>query len=406
MQALLAAQRAGTPVAVAVSQSSPLVPFQVPRAIVVLGWFWVLDAWTELVSLDTPSEVVWKFRFEWCSSGQGSTWWQPKTTKEAHLRSLPPPLSVEPQAASEDDRATLRGRLEPRPKPEEDYSLPSAECKACGRWSEVIYAGWSPCLNEDCSHFCQTYGDHEFDLGLVSGSNVNEVEMGDFNRHASRSSPEGQDILSTDNASVSTVNGGGVKGDLWQAWACKQCRMANERRHWLGLICESCSHVEVPHRQVYTAAALRGEPTCSGPRTDNGHPKWTSGAVYSQATFTNGVKAVTHTADAELGTGARVSQLLNHSGASEIVDDVLRGLQVQGEEEIKFRRHMLSATSPFVADLALCPFFTFVAGPQPPYIPQLPCGTAVPWAKSPKVVKDALDYVNERAGRVCKDTKE
>jgi hypothetical protein len=43
--ALLLAQRARTPVAIAVGQDCTVVPFKVPRPFVVLGWFWVADAW-------------------------------------------------------------------------------------------------------------------------------------------------------------------------------------------------------------------------------------------------------------------------------------------------------------------------------------------------------------------------
>lgn len=43
--ALLLAQRARTPVAIAVGQDCAVVPFKVPRPFVVLGWFWVGDAW-------------------------------------------------------------------------------------------------------------------------------------------------------------------------------------------------------------------------------------------------------------------------------------------------------------------------------------------------------------------------
>lgn len=39
------AQRLRSPVALAIAQDCPLAPFKVPRRFVVLGWFWVVDAW-------------------------------------------------------------------------------------------------------------------------------------------------------------------------------------------------------------------------------------------------------------------------------------------------------------------------------------------------------------------------
>lgn len=47
--ALLMAQRARTPVAVAVAQDYSAVPFKVPRPLVVLGWFWITDAWVRVI---------------------------------------------------------------------------------------------------------------------------------------------------------------------------------------------------------------------------------------------------------------------------------------------------------------------------------------------------------------------
>ncbi len=43
--ALLKAQRTCSPIAIAVAQDYSSAPFKVPRPFVVLGWFWVVDAW-------------------------------------------------------------------------------------------------------------------------------------------------------------------------------------------------------------------------------------------------------------------------------------------------------------------------------------------------------------------------
>ena len=49
--ALLMAQRARTPIAIAVAQDYTSVPFRVPRPFIVLGWFWVTDAWVRVCRL-------------------------------------------------------------------------------------------------------------------------------------------------------------------------------------------------------------------------------------------------------------------------------------------------------------------------------------------------------------------
>jgi hypothetical protein len=50
IEALLLAQRARTPIALAVAQDYLEPPFKVPRAFVVLGWFWLTDAWVSFRS--------------------------------------------------------------------------------------------------------------------------------------------------------------------------------------------------------------------------------------------------------------------------------------------------------------------------------------------------------------------
>lgn len=45
IEALRQAQKYGTPVAVALAGDYDGVPFKVPRKFIVLGWFWVVDAW-------------------------------------------------------------------------------------------------------------------------------------------------------------------------------------------------------------------------------------------------------------------------------------------------------------------------------------------------------------------------
>ena len=52
VEALLTAQRAATPVALAVTKDYSLFPYQVPRGICGLGWFFVVDAWVSLPHLE------------------------------------------------------------------------------------------------------------------------------------------------------------------------------------------------------------------------------------------------------------------------------------------------------------------------------------------------------------------
>jgi len=51
IEALLMSHRARIPVAIAVAQDYSGLPFRLPRPFVVLGWFWVVDAWVSQVQL-------------------------------------------------------------------------------------------------------------------------------------------------------------------------------------------------------------------------------------------------------------------------------------------------------------------------------------------------------------------
>jgi hypothetical protein len=50
IEALLLTHRARTPIAVAVAQDYAHTPFCVPRPFVVLGWYWIIDAWVCTIS--------------------------------------------------------------------------------------------------------------------------------------------------------------------------------------------------------------------------------------------------------------------------------------------------------------------------------------------------------------------
>jgi len=54
VEALCMAQRARTPVALAIAGDWSESPFRVPRKFIVLGWFWIADAWVSLYDIFLP----------------------------------------------------------------------------------------------------------------------------------------------------------------------------------------------------------------------------------------------------------------------------------------------------------------------------------------------------------------
>ena len=75
IEALLMAQRARTPIAVAVASDYSATPFKVPRRAIVLGWFWVTEAWVSPRLLALLTLSLSPFRpssFRHCRTDGGS----------------------------------------------------------------------------------------------------------------------------------------------------------------------------------------------------------------------------------------------------------------------------------------------------------------------------------------------
>lgn len=160
IEALLMAQRAQTPVAVAVANDFTEVPFKVPRPVVTLGWFWIVEAWVEPV--ESPDTVGWVFRFEWCTGEQPQPWWAGKDDPE---RTVETPVFDEEttnatpawpvKGRNVHGSTTLRGAESPRPRTTtaDGEAVPDpepVECDSCKRYSERVYRDMDICLNELC----------------------------------------------------------------------------------------------------------------------------------------------------------------------------------------------------------------------------------------------------------------
>lgn len=189
--------------------------------------------------------------------------------------------------------------------------------------------------------------------------------------------------------------------DFWRSWVCRRCRLANERQDWFGFLCQACSHIDMPPRRTYGAEALRTATSCTGPRPDIGDPSWPFAAETESTVFPDHIKLVQHKLTA-FGPGTEASHLLNSDGAEsyKVITAALRGLQLQGADEVPLARHMLPATSARPDLLALSPFYTIACGATAPQLAHFPAASPVPWARAPRVAVDIMELINERAGRV------
>lgn len=164
INALLLAHRARTPVALGVSEDYADMPWQLPRSFIVLGWFWITDAWLEPV---LNEKVRWRFRFDWCKIGQlARPWWETvggslPCLYEQHLST-----GSAGKSAKDDAAWTVDG---PNQSATESVKMPDAQgrepqmtdleksvwkqCHACGAASLDVYVLKGFCLNETCPEF-------------------------------------------------------------------------------------------------------------------------------------------------------------------------------------------------------------------------------------------------------------
>jgi hypothetical protein len=176
LEALFLAQRARTPICLAVSEDYSGMPFSLPRPFMTLGWYWVTDSWTVLTG--DRDTVAWLFQFECCwQRGDAQTlmpWWGwDDEPDEGHgPMGTPfkdedvPPWPVRGPGIS--GSPTYRGRQRANVEALASQDIPqtigeifeanlkgSIACPTCKLCSETVYETQAPCLNERCRDFCK-----------------------------------------------------------------------------------------------------------------------------------------------------------------------------------------------------------------------------------------------------------
>ena len=299
--ALLKAQRARTPVAIAVTQDYSGAPFKLPRPFVVLGWFWVADAWVGLLhhtvnpmliptqtepeipdmgSFAGPSKprwIFWKFRFEWCSGKQPTPWWS--ATSEPDRADGPSSPLDEAWTLSNTESngsTTVRDAMPPGTPQSMDYIVPDSEffCSHCKKISQRVYAKRNICLNETCVRYFHDMSARENgvnDTGTRADLVVSDLEGTTAEREHMISPAPDRIGLPNDTPGKLPLRMGilpeslglrlrppeptgtllettraNMGREFWGAWVCKACGMANEKRRWNKWDCEACGVSTLP----------------------------------------------------------------------------------------------------------------------------------------------------------------
>lgn len=169
IKACLVAHRARVPIVVGVSQDYTGVKFRVPQPYIMLGMFWITDAWLEPVGswndaqpLDEKRKrlVRWRFRLDWCEQ-QEHPWWEapvPDVVYQYGKRQKPTFETDAPWSIKDGGKFPSESvRVEPRLKDDPVW----IKCEVCQAHSIEAYIGIAMCLNEYCDRFFRAPGETE-----------------------------------------------------------------------------------------------------------------------------------------------------------------------------------------------------------------------------------------------------
>ncbi|WVW83383.1 hypothetical protein I302_105402 [Kwoniella bestiolae CBS 10118] len=418
IEALLMAQRARTPVALAVAQDYLAVPFKAPRPFIVLGWFWITDAWLEPVMPDVeffrvqqsrpmgpPQHVIWKFRFDWCSGGsQDIPWWSSILEPTRPIGS--PPTSDQNdqwQISRSGGGSTPIQMRSDSTVVDQTYQY---SCRRCNCTSSRVYRDGDICLNERCSWF---FGDASSDTNHIGP--ITNVPFPP--QPKSRIPPEtlGLRLRPPEPSGIThDITQSHAGREFWRGWVCHKCGLAQERYKWAGWSCEACGHLIKPPRRIYTAEDLRppSRPVCSSARQDDGYASFPFTANRSWSLFDNDIKVIKHTLDPLIfGQDCEVHHLLAHeeNAVNEVAGEVLRKLQMQGEDELPLRRYT-AVTTRRPSELTISPFYTYLCGSDSSLINAFPTYRSVHWSTVPPVCLEIIDLINGRASKMFSGERE
>lgn len=354
IEALLRAHRAGTPVAIGVSEDWTLIPFRVSRPFVLLGWFWITDAWPEPTgeawsNLEIPQaglaspdvRIRWRFRFDWCTSGQAShPWWEaPKQDVLPLFSSMREPCK-DSRGAVDGPGVDMTGTAVSHEHGKRVAMTGEAvrdgwlSCTACQHYSVEVYNNKRYCLNVNCDLWFYDTGPRTDD------KTARRIILRAPRRHR-RYGPDELNFhlrppLPTEPEHVDKADAGKA---YWQGWVCPECGCANERKHWRGWDCEGCTHKWYPERKIWSAEELqpahRRDPNFNTmPSLDTDIVQFATDVTTSSMIWRDGTKACLF----GLRNKNEIHLLLSSPTASAAMktNDILQLLQVK--DHVNFRR--------------------------------------------------------------------
>ncbi|KAJ9107684.1 hypothetical protein QFC21_001144 [Naganishia friedmannii] len=417
VEALLRSHRAGMPVAVGISEDCTLVPFKVSRPFLILGWFWITDAWPEPVGeawsdleisnrdLQNPEvKIRWRFRFDWCTGDQEPyPWWETRLATGDPLFWSMARMPVECRPGTADDpKVSLTESVQLAIEKDEDRAPDHWKaCISCGSRSIEVYNGKHYCLNIDCDQWF-------YDNSANKDDKAPRRIILRMPRQTRRVLPNELDMklsppVYLEPAVPQVEDAGKIH---WRGWACPRCGCTSERRQWKGWDCEGCSNKWYPDRKIWSAVELmpvkgRDLNFNTSPTLDD-TAQFIHGTTRTSAIWRDGTKACSY--------GLPNSSEVHHLLASPTPTTALKTneiLQVLQERDwVNFRRTPDQQPGTRATEKCYSPLYTFLAGPaETPMLEGLPSYKPVSWQVAPRVCVQAIGRINDTSTRILSDEK-
>jgi hypothetical protein len=183
-----------------------------------------------------------------------------------------------------------------------------------------------------------------------------------------------------DTALEYSKNPDGYESSLWKGFICNFCRKASSRKSWAGWFCE-CGYSVIPNRKIWQPKDLKSSMrlTSTGPRIDCGYPSFPDDTYMEQNVWSDGIKTVSH----RMTNGSSVHQVLAHreQGQNVLADGILFAIQSTQAGGLPLQR-------PTAIELSYT------------------CSVRDWTVTTPQICFDAINLINDRAGRILLEEQE
>ncbi|KIY61732.1 hypothetical protein CYLTODRAFT_362443 [Cylindrobasidium torrendii FP15055 ss-10] len=343
---------------------------------VVLGFYFIKDAWVELEPSDGKDGTAvmrYKFAFQWCD-GQACPWWLPKEIREEKSRKRTSTFILHNKTRRKKNPTTISQTL-------------SKTCSECKCAAPQVYSHAWVCLNKACSMF--------FKVGTTTAPPLSALTYNPAFLALSKepvvlgtdiSLEPGPPVLKNDTIDLVF----GTEAAFTRGWHCTKCGRMSSRSVWRCWTCASCGSEFKMEMEIQ-----RAEDLSQRQRVKKVKPVVIMDTQNKQMETNNGlINRQTFNLPNDAGKIHRVSYL----DSTKRADRIFKRYQTEAQDgSLDFKRWPLRAHR--CRGQLLTNYFSQNCGEPYHYVG----GTdnTVSWEKAPKAVKQAREYLTETAQIAC-----